>query len=92
MFFSASVLEDESVDGSSFRRKAPAYGACRLLLSCKAASTLGSCTTEKAHGGQKHKIRISQTIKFMLMLGLERNSSSKFVQIHQMPKAGKIII
>lgn len=45
MLFSVSVADVtlESVPGSSLTRKAPAYGACRLRLSTKAASNLGSC-------------------------------------------------
>ena len=44
MFFSDSEPDTklESVPGSSLTRKAPAYGACRLRLYCKAANNLGS--------------------------------------------------
>ena len=45
MFFSDSEPDTKlvSVPGSSLTRKAPAYGACHLRLSCKVANNLGSC-------------------------------------------------
>ena len=45
MLFSVSDpdVTPESVPGSSLIRKAPAYGACRLRLSTKAAINLGYC-------------------------------------------------